>query len=169
MTTKQVPWRKWFKLVGVTGGNVPDLWVDEEPSLMELMRFPKHRRPDNVSNYEGVIAYAVGKRKVFAAQRRAGAIRINPPTGPKGSVTFRWPHEMDMETFAWVPDLRVAPTPESVVSGFMEKYRRNFWNGSHWQITDGRVRGTPGRDHLGRRGARGSTSTMEQLDGSHGL
>ena len=103
---------------------------------MELMRFPKHRRPDNVSNYEGVIAYAVGKRKVFAAQRRAGAIRINPPTGPKGSVTFRWPHEMDMETFAWVPDLRVAPTPESVVYGFMEKYRRNFWNGSHWQITD---------------------------------
>jgi hypothetical protein len=136
MTTTQVPWKKWFKLVGVTGGAVPDNWVEEEASLIELMRFPKHRQPSNISNYEGLIAYAVGKKKIFAAQRRAGAVRINPPIGPKGSVTFRWPHEMDVETFAWVPDLTTAPSPDEAVPGFMEKYGRQSWNGSHWKITD---------------------------------
>lgn len=105
-----------------------------EPSRAQ--RFPKHRQPSNVSNYEGQIAYAVGKYKVFAAQRRAGGIRINPPSGPKGSVTYRWPHEMDVETFAWVSDLRDAPDLRVVLPEFMEKYRKNFWNGSHWQITD---------------------------------
>ncbi len=59
------------------------------------MRFPKHRHPTNISNYERLIAYAVGKQKVFAAQRRAGAIRIQQPYGPPGSVTQRWPHEME--------------------------------------------------------------------------
>lgn len=136
MTTR--PWRKWFKLVGVSGpgGQVPDLWTVAEASLRDLMRFPKHRQPTNISNYEGLIAYAVGKQKVFAAQRRQGAIQINTPSGPKGSVTDRWPHVMEVETFAWVPDLRDAPTPDDVLPGFMEKYRKNFWNGSHWQIAD---------------------------------
>ena len=133
---KSRPWRKWFKLVGVTGGHVPDNWVEEEASLRELVRFPKHRRPTNISNYEGLVAYAVGKRKVFAAQRRAGAVRINEPSGPRGSVTYRWPHEMQVETFAWVADLRDAPDLGVAFPDFMEKYRKNFWNGSHWQITD---------------------------------
>lgn len=130
------PWRKWFKLVGVTGGPVPDRWLEEEASLRDLMRFPKHRQPTNISNYEGLIAYAVGKRRLFAGQRRAGAIRINQPTGPKDSVTYRWPHEMEVETFAWVGDLRNAPDLGAAFPEFMEKYRKNFWNGSHWQITD---------------------------------
>lgn len=137
MTTP--PWKKWFKLVGVTGvpnGQVPDLWTEEEASLRELMRFPKHRKPENISNYEGLIAYAVGKQKVFAAQRRQGAIQINPSTGPKGSVTDRWPHLMEVETFAWVSDLRDAPAIGDVLPDFTHKYRKNFWNGSHWQITD---------------------------------
>lgn len=130
------PWRKWFKLVGVTGGPVPDRWTEVEASLFEVMRFPKHRQPANISNYEGLIAYTVGKQKIFATQRRAGAIRINEPTGPKDSVTYRWPHEMEVETFAWIADLRTAPTVDDVLPGFTEKYRKNFWNGSHWQITD---------------------------------
>jgi hypothetical protein len=133
---KTPPWRKWFKLVGVTGGRVPANWIDDEPSLRELMRFPKHRQPTNMSNYEGLIAYWVGEQKVFAAQRRAGSIRINDPSGPKGSVTHRWPHEMEVETFAWVAELRDAPLVSDVLPEFMEKYRKNFWNGSHWQITD---------------------------------
>lgn len=130
------PMRKWFKLVGVTGGSVPDLWTEDESSLFVVMRFPKHRQPSNIADYEGLIAYAVGKGKVFAVQRRAGAVRINPPSGPEGSVTHRWPHEMDVETFAWVPDLRVAPAIEAACPGFMAKYKKNFWNGSHWRITD---------------------------------
>jgi hypothetical protein len=136
MTTP--PWRKWFKLVGVSGpgGQVPDLWTVEEPGLFDLMRFPKLRQPHQITNYNGLIAYAVGKGKLFAAQRRAGGMRINPPTGPEGSVTWRWPHEVDVETFAWVPDLRQAPSLSAEFPEFMEKYRKNFRNGSHWQITD---------------------------------
>lgn len=130
------PWAKWFKLVGVPEGQVPDRWTVEEPDLMDMMRFPKHRQPTNISDYNGLIAYAVGKQKAFAAQRRAGAIRIQKPYGPPGSVTYRWPHEMDVETFAWVTDLRNAPQPDDAVPGFMAKYRGQFWNGSHWRITD---------------------------------
>ena len=128
--------RKWFKLVGVTGGRVPDVWTENESSLLDLMRFPKHRQPSNIANYEGLIAYWVGSGKVLAAQRRAGAVRINSPSGPKGSVTDRWPHELEVETFGWVGDLRSAPSVESAVPGFMAKYKKNFWNGSHWRITD---------------------------------
>jgi hypothetical protein len=130
------PWKKWFKLVGVTGGPVPDDWTVEEPSLFDVMRFPKHRQPKKISNYNGLIAYAVGKQKVFAAQRRAGAIRIQAPYGPEGSATYRWPHEMDVETFAWVPDLRQAPDLNTVLPDFTDKYRKYFRNGSHWEITD---------------------------------
>lgn len=130
------PWGKWFKLVGATGGAVPDRWTIEEPSLFDLMRFPKHRQPTKISNYNGLIAYAVGKRKVFAAQRRAGALRIQAPYGPEGSVTYRWPHEMEVETFAWVADLRHAPDLTSVLPDFTDKYRKYFRQGSHWQITD---------------------------------
>jgi hypothetical protein len=133
---KNRPMRKWFKLVGVTGGAVPDLWTVEEASLFEVMRFPKHRQPTNIANYEGLIAYAVGKAKVFAAQRRAGAVRINAPSGPIGSATYRWPHEMEVETFAWVPDLRDAPTVETAAPGFMANYGKLFRQGSHWRITD---------------------------------
>lgn len=135
---KPRPWRKWFKLVGVSGpgGQVPDDWMVDERSLFDLMRFPKHRQPTNISNYEGLIAYAVGKQKVFAAQRRAGGIRINAPSGPEGSVTWRWPHEADVETFAWVADLGDAPLLGDVLPDFTTKYKKSFWNGSHWQITD---------------------------------
>jgi len=112
---------------------MPDNWVEEEASLFDLMRFPKHRQPSNISNYERLITYAVGKRKIFAAQRRAGAIRIQRPYGPPGSVTQRWPHEMEVETFAYVANLRDAPEPSVE---FMEKYRKQFWNGSHWLIAD---------------------------------
>jgi hypothetical protein len=136
------PVRCWFKLVGATKAvgtgdpRVPDDWAAREPGLFDLARFPRHRQPTNISNYERVILYAVGKGVVFAAQRRAGAIRINKPHGPVGSVTDRWPHEMEMETFAWVPDLRNAPTVQSVLPRFMTTYRKNFWNGSHWLIDD---------------------------------
>ena len=130
------PWKKWFKLVGVTGGPVPDPWTVEEPGLFDLMRFPKHRKPTNISNYNGLIAYAVEKRKVFAAQRREGDIRIKAPYGPKGSVTDRWPNEMDVETFSWVADLRDAPDLSTVLPDFTTNYRKYFWNGSHWEITE---------------------------------
>jgi hypothetical protein len=121
----------------VTGGPVPDKWTTDERSLLDLMRFPKHRRPTNISNYERLIAYAVEKGKVFAAQRRAGSVRINAPFGPVGSITYRFPHEMELETFAHVPDLRDAPALKAILPDFTTKYRKNFRNGSHWQITSG--------------------------------
>lgn len=140
-STQTPPVRCWFKLVGsmkLDGSvdpRVPDDWTVSDPGLFDSARFPRHRQPTNISNYERVILYAVGKGVVFAAQRRAGAIRINKPYGPPGSVTDRWPHEMETETFAWVPDLRNAPAVKAVLPEFMTIYRKKFRNGSHWMIT----------------------------------
>ena len=69
-----------------------------------------------------------------AAQERFGSIRRPDRRAASPSVGHtKWTWRLSPGSL----DLRVAPTPESVVPGFMEKYRRNFWNGSHWQITDG--------------------------------
>src|SRR5688572_18086860 len=100
------------------------------------MRFPKHRPPRDISDHERLIGYAVEKGKVFLVQTRAGGIRIQPPYGPKGSVTYRWPNEMDVETHAWVPNLKNAPELKAVLPDFMDKYRKKFWRGSHWLIDD---------------------------------
>src|SRR5947208_329128 len=107
--------RNWIKLVGasnlvqVDGSvavmNLPDDWAAQIPSLFTEMRFPKHRPPTNISDNERIIAYAVGKGKVFAVQTRDGNIRTKKPYGPAGSVTFRYPNEMDVTTHAWVPNL----------------------------------------------------------------
>jgi hypothetical protein len=53
------------------------------------MRFPKHRQPTNISNYERLIPYAVAK------------------------LTQRWSHEVEAGTFAHVPNLRNAPATSS--------------------------------------------------------
>jgi hypothetical protein len=121
-----------------TGGELPDDWVSEIPSLLHEMRFPKHRRPTNISNGEPIICYAVKKGQVFALQSRKpglDTIRLKPPTGPIGSATYRYPNEMDVVTHAYISDLRDAPMLADVQPNFMKLHGKKFWNGSHWEIS----------------------------------
>jgi hypothetical protein len=135
--------RNWFKLVGATPRSdddpiraLPDDWEVEIPSLKTIMRFPKHRAPKDIMDNDRLIAYAVGKGKLFAVQTRNGDIRMRKPYGPAGSVTFRYPNELDVVTHAWVGDLRRAPLLSDVRPDFTTTYKKKFWNGSHWRISD---------------------------------
>jgi hypothetical protein len=138
--------RNWFKLVGASNQhaadgstvfmNIPDDWARQIPSLFTAMRFPRHRPPTNISNNERIIAYAVGKGKVFAVQTRDGNVRNRKPYGPVGSVTSRYPNEMDVTTHAHVPNIANAPDLKRTCPDFMDVHGSKFRQGSHWLISD---------------------------------
>lgn len=131
--------RSWLKLVGTTDENLPDDWYVQRHDLLTVVRFAWNKKPEKVANYDRIVLYAVGKKRIFATQRRKGgsqSIRLNDAEGKKGSITYRYPKEMDVETYAYVGDLTDAPRISDVLPGFLLKYRKknSFRNGSHFEI-----------------------------------
>lgn len=125
--------RYWLKLVGTANDPVDEQWAHTQPSLLERVDFPRHRKPNGWYRPNGVIAYAVGTGRIYAVQH----VTEPPFVKPAGDIRTgeRWPHNVAVATSAYVCPLAGAPTLADDATDIWERYGgRKLWQQSHIAI-----------------------------------
>lgn len=127
----------WFKLVGAVDDPVDENWAEVSKEIFTEIHFPRNKRPNKLSNGEGVILYAVGTKVLIATQTVASTLPASRERkGLPGSPEYRWPWQIDVETHHFCSPLKDAPKLREVAPEFARRYAGKFWEGSHWEIDE---------------------------------
>jgi hypothetical protein len=104
--------------------------------LLNEVRFPWNKPPDDIWAPGHLILYAVGSGALIADQQVDGPPQIRPRRGAPGTPNNRWPHKLTVKTEYLCSPVSAAPKLRDVAPEFADHYKARFWNGSHWKISE---------------------------------
>lgn len=98
--------RFWLKTVGAANARLPTDWLTDVKGrrcdLLELVRFPRNKRPTGISAGDRLVYYAAGELRYFAV------VEVTSRE-PAESDDERWPYALHVRALVVVPSLALAP------------------------------------------------------------
>lgn len=99
--------RFWLKTVGAASSRLPNDWLTNaygsRTDLLELVRFPRTKRPTGISANDRLVYYAAGELRYFAV------VEVTSREPIEGLEEERWPYALHVHPLLLVPRLDAAP------------------------------------------------------------
>jgi len=99
--------RYWLKTVGAANLRLPNDWLTDasggRSDLLELVRFPRNKRPTGISAGDRLVYYAAGELRYFAV------VQVMSRQPIESAQNERWPFALHVRALLLTPRLDAAP------------------------------------------------------------